>query len=87
MSGDRPEERKRVYAKIAPIILAFRSMHAGKAFHAEELRIYVRHHAPEIAPDSPSRILRLLREQGRLHYVVIDRRDSLYQFTPVDAAP
>jgi len=35
---------------------------------------------PGIAPDSPGRILRELRLRGWLNYVVINRRQSLYQF-------
>ena len=46
----------------------------------EELRQYVELHAPDIAPDSPGRILRELRLDGLLNYEVINRRDSLYQF-------
>jgi hypothetical protein len=74
------EERARVYSKIAPIIMEFYEDHAGTAFHAEDLRTFVRDRAPEIAPDSPGRILRALRLEGRLDYVVLNRRDSLYQF-------
>ena len=83
MTDDR-EERDRVYARIAPLILDFHAMHPGELFHAEQLRIYVRSFAPEIAPDSPGRILRALRLEGRLNYVVINRRHSLYQFRPVE---
>lgn len=80
MSNDSPENRARVYAKIAPLVWEFYLDNAGAAFHAEELRTFVRDRAPEIAPDSPGRILREMRLQGRLHYVVINRRSSLYQF-------
>lgn len=79
MAGDR-EERRRVYSKIAPVIMDYAGLYAGKAFHAEDLRRTVLLYAPEIAPDSPGRILRLLRQEGKLNYVVINRRDSLYQF-------
>ena len=37
-------------------------------------------HDVRIAPDSPGRILRELRLNGRLDYVVLNRRQSLYQF-------
>jgi hypothetical protein len=53
---------------------------AGQLFHAEDLRRYVLAVEPEIAPGSPDRILRALRQEGKLDYVVIDRRNSLYQF-------
>ena len=81
------EERERVYEKIAELIMAFSRLHAGEQFHVEELRVFVRGHLPLIAPDSPGRILRELRLQGRLDYVVINRRQSLYQFRVVLPAP
>ena len=78
--NDDPEERGRVYGRIAPLILMFSRDNAGKQFHAEELRRYVLRAAPDIAPGSPDRILRELRLEGKLDYVVINRRQSLYQF-------
>lgn len=33
--------------------------------------------------DSPGRILRLLRQRGKLDYVVVDRSKSTYQFRKV----
>ena len=81
--NDDPDERARVYGKIAPLIMAYYNENTGRAFHAEDLRRYVLQHAPEIAPGSPDRILRLLRQEGRLYYVVIDRGNSLYQFRPL----
>jgi hypothetical protein len=82
--SDAPAERARVYTKIAHEIMAFHATHAGTTFHVEELRRFVISRVPDIAPDSPGRILRLLRREGRLDYVVIDRRDSLYQFCSGD---
>jgi DNA polymerase III delta prime subunit len=73
-------ERKRVYAQIAPLIMQFSMLHAGRMFHVEELRQYVRSRVPEIAPDSPGRILRALRQERQLDYVIVNRRDSLYQY-------
>jgi hypothetical protein len=77
---DDKEERARVYGKIAPVILAYARDHAGQTFHVEQLRRHVLGHAPEIAPDSPGRILRELRLARKLNYVVLNRRQSLYQF-------
>jgi hypothetical protein len=77
------EERARVFSKIAPLILLFASLNAGKAFHAEDLRRHVLAYAPEIAPASSDRILRELRLRRQLNYVVINRRQSLYMFVPV----
>jgi len=80
MSDDAPVERARVYGKIAPLILEFSRDQAGKVFHVEQLRKFVEGRATDIAPDSPGRVLRELRLEGRLDYVVINRRQSLYQF-------
>jgi hypothetical protein len=77
---DAPQERERVFARIAPLVMDYASSHAGEAFHAEELRQFVLERDPLIAPDSPGRILRELRLAGKIDYVVINRRQSLYQF-------
>ena len=77
---DSPKDRARVYEKIAPLILAFAEMRAGDRFQADELLRFIRTRDRTIAPDSPGRILRLLREKGKLDYVVIDRARSTYQF-------
>jgi hypothetical protein len=79
---DDAEERARVYGRIAPLIMSFAEEAGDNEFHVEELRRYVIARAPEVAPDSPGRILRELRLEGRLDYVVLNRRQSLYQFTP-----
>jgi hypothetical protein len=78
--NDTPEERGRVYSRIAPLIMAFYQNNAGKEFHAEDLRQYVLRAAPGIAPGSPDRILRELRLEGKINYVVLNRRESRYQF-------
>ena len=80
---DAPEERARVFSRIAPVVIAFRWHNPINTWHVEELLRFVRGYCPEIAPDSPGRILRQLRLMGRLNYVVINRRQSLYQFRPV----
>jgi hypothetical protein len=82
---DAPDERDRVYSRIAPLIMDYANDRRGHAFHAEELRRYVLDREPAIAPDSPGRILRELRLKKRLNYVVINRRNSLYLFKAVDA--
>lgn len=79
-ANDTPEERARVFSRIAPHILAFKGERLNSTFHADELRSYVIERVPDIAPASPDRILRELRLLGRLHYVVLNRRQSLYQF-------
>jgi len=78
--SDDPGARARVYSRIAPAIMDFAAAYAGRLFHADDLRRYVVNRLPEVAPDSPGRILRVLRQEGRLDYVVVDRSLSLYQF-------
>jgi|GEM_PF-2942399 len=80
--NDSPADRERVYDRIAPLILEFRQRCGEGQFHAEELRTFVRDRVPEIAPASPDRILRQLRLEKRLGYEVVNRRASLYRFTP-----
>jgi len=77
---DDPGERDRVYTRIAPRIMEFYGLHPDELFHVEELRVFVCDRVPEIAPDSPGRILRALRLEGRLDYEIINRRESLYHF-------
>lgn len=78
MSDDSPEDRQRVFSRIAPLIMEFRG--TCEVFHAEELRNFVRKRVPETAPGSPDRILRELRLRGWLDYQVVNRHQSLYQF-------
>jgi hypothetical protein len=70
------EHLRRVRSKIARAVLEFCDAHTE--FHAAQLRAYVV--AQElVAPASPDRILRDLRQKGFLDYEVIDRRASLYR--------
>lgn len=74
------EHLERVAAAIEDVILDF--CVPGRRFHATELLAYVEGAlGHELAPDSPSRILRLLRRQKRVSYRVLDRRASLYEVT------
>ena len=73
----------RVREKIARNIMDFHNERPGAQFHVEDLRRYVLARVPNIAPDSPGRILRSLRQDRLLDYVVINRRQSLYQFRKV----
>jgi hypothetical protein len=50
-----------------------------RQFHAADLREYVAAVHPT-APASADRILRALRQEGRISYVVLNRRASLYEF-------
>ena len=80
---DHGVEFDRVSDKIAATVLSYcESLDAP--FHLEDLTVFVKERHPEIAPDSPGRILRSLRSQGWLNYEVVSRRDSLYRLIPVE---
>lgn len=88
MTSDR-EERARVRSRIGSLILEFYEfrLHINATdFHMEDLKRFVENRAPysRIAPDSPGRILRQLRQEGHLNYKVISRRQSLYRVVPVE---
>ena len=78
MASDR-QERERVRSRIGSLILQFCRL--NPTFHMEDLRQFVVgsigiHH---IAPASTDRILRQLRQEGRVRYEVVSRRESLYR--------
>ena len=88
MGNDR-EERARVRSRIGKLILEFcaRQTSLGASFYMEELRKFVEMSlvpGNHIAPDSPGRILRQLRQQRHLDYKVISRKESFYRFVPVE---
>ncbi len=76
---DEPKQRKRVADRIGQCIIDFFRKPAGTRFHASELNDFVAQFEKGVAPDSPSRIMRMLRQEGRINYRVVNRRDSLYQ--------
>lgn len=59
-------------------VLAFARSRADRNFYLNELLTYVRIALPGTAPDSPSRVLRQLRREGRIGYYVVRRDLSLY---------
>lgn len=72
----------RVNNAIAKHIEKFLGTH--KEFHVEELRKYVFDNVNGyVAPASPDRILRDLRQKGHVNYVVVSRSQSLYRSLPV----
>lgn len=73
---------ERVSNRIAPAIFDFCSSHVGQEFHMENLVKHIREKLG-IAPDSPSRILRSLRQDGVIDYVVVNRKQSLYRIESV----
>lgn len=75
------ENLRRVKGDIRPAIIEFfLARQVGDRFHVAELSNFVndRHRC---APDSPRRIMSELAREGELDYVVVNRRNSLYQIT------
>lgn len=80
------KEIERVSSRIAESILSFaraRLQMKRPEFFAEELRTWIRQSVGEVAPDSPGRILRQLRQQKRLAYEVVNRAESKYRLSEV----
>lgn len=72
----------RVNQAIAKHIEKFLGTH--KEWHVEELRKFVFDQVDGyVAPASPDRILRDLRQKGRVNYVVVSRAKSLYRSLPM----
>jgi hypothetical protein len=93
MTSDH-QERARVRSRIGSLIMEFcvrRKKYAdigGPLFFMEELRRFVEQALEgPIAPDSPGRILRQLRQQRHLNYIVVSRSRSLYRLKPLKQKP
>ena len=79
--AEQRQNLARVNGKLSGRILAFCRLR--REFHMEDLRDYLREHACDFAPDSPSRILRQLRLEGAVDYTITNRRQSAYRVTAV----
>lgn len=88
MSGARQQaELERVYRSIGEAVFGFcveRFCGGPARFRMADLIAWVgqRH---EIVPDSASRILRELRQRGRIDYRCVNRRASLYEIVALSA--
>jgi hypothetical protein len=79
---DNAAQLERVGGRIAGAVLAFCRAYRGQTFHLEALMEFVREIAG-VAPDSPGRILRNLRQRGFIDYEVVSRPKSLYRMQRV----
>jgi hypothetical protein len=81
---EQRENLERVSSRIAKSVLDFcrSTKWAGCDWHMEQLTRFVRADTG-VAPDSPGRILRDLRQKGLINYEVVNRRQSLYRVTGV----
>lgn len=81
--AEQRENLRRVATAIGPLVEAFccdRWRQDRPAFVIAELTEYVRANSPT-APASPDRILRQLRAEGRIAYIVTCRHQSRYLLT------
>jgi hypothetical protein len=82
--GEQEENLARVSSRIGLAIINFCRTH--KIFYAEELRAAVTRATGIAAPASADRVLRALRQQGVISYVVVSRRESKYEVTAIRGA-
>jgi hypothetical protein len=76
---------ERCSERIAAAVLEF--CRPGRQFQMAELNEYCGERVGNLAPDSPGRILRLLRQAKKVKYRVIDRRNSEYLIEAKSTAP
>ncbi|MDL5055924.1 hypothetical protein [Geitlerinema calcuttense] len=85
---EQTENINRVRSQIANHICRYLKDHEGQEFHCESLRQYVYANVDGyIAPASPDRILRDLRQRGVVSYEVVNRAKSLYRALPKEWQP
>lgn len=84
--NEQTENIQRVQSQIAGHVTTFINAHLGQEFRVEDLRTFVSKQTNGyIAPGSPDRILRALRQKKIISYVVVNRRQSLYRAVPVES--
>jgi phage/plasmid-associated DNA primase len=87
---EQTQQINRVYSKTSDAVLAFIKMRLSDtenngAFTADQLRFYVTNNvAGGVSPGSSDRILRMLRQEGKLNYIVLNRGKSLYRAVPLN---
>lgn len=86
----RDPELKRVSSRTEKAIIQFLRLRQGSTgvrsamFRAEDLHRFVSRQTGKNAPASADRVLRHLRQQGVVDYVVVNRAQSLYRVTGVN---
>ena len=80
LSRPQTQNLERVTERISRSVLSFFSLRAGEEFSADTLYRYVEANCRGyVAPDSPGRIMRKLKGEGRVNYEVVNRAKSLYR--------
>jgi hypothetical protein len=78
-----PNELSRVSDRLNSAIIEFCRRHTDKEFRMDDLRQYVNDCSILCAPASPDRILRHLRQSGKVVYELVSRPKSLYRILEV----
>jgi len=76
---DQTAHLTRVTSKTSVAIAEFfANLDVGATFHAQEIRDYVAAQVL-VAPASPDRVMRKMRQDGEINYELVNRRGSLYR--------
>ncbi len=76
---------KRVRSLIGELVMDFCSARIGREFYGWELAAWVADRVTHVAPGSPDRILRDLRQSGEVAYTVVSKAQSRYYVDRVNA--
>jgi hypothetical protein len=81
------EQLDRVGERIGHAVMLFfaRRVRETPRFHAEDLRTFIRLYVGEVAPGSPDRIMRQLRQARKIDYRCVDRKNSQYEIVPIES--
>ena len=84
---EQTQQLNRVAATTKDAILEFmkaRLASEDPTFTSDQLRFYVTNNVlGKVSPSSADRVLRLLRQENKINYVVLNRGKSLYRAVPI----
>lgn len=84
---EQTQQLNRVAATTKDAILEFYNQRVSSCddtFTADQLRFYVQNNVVGgVSPSSADRVLRLLRQQNKINYIVLNRGKSLYRAVPM----
>lgn len=81
---DHPHNLRRVSGRIAALVVEFVTARVGQVWHAGDLHKFVAERE-QISPASADRVLRDLRQRGKVAYELVSRRSSEYRSLPLEA--
>lgn len=79
------DQLKRVSNSIAQVVTEFVNKRIGQEFHGSEVKsaCNLALGFTGIAPSSPDRVMRDLRQRGKINYELVNRAKSLYRALPL----